>query len=37
VNTFLVTDVSIVFSALLFSVRGLEIFLRARRIMGAPR
>lgn len=29
----LITDVSICFSAMLFAVRGLEIFLRARRIM----
>lgn len=35
VNMLLVTDASIVFSALLFSVRGLEMFLRARRVMGA--
>ena len=34
INAALITDVSIVFTALLFSVRGLEIFLRARRIMG---
>ena len=33
VNAALLTDVSIVFTALLFSVRGLEIFLRARRLM----
>jgi len=33
VNAALLTDVSIVFTALLFSVRGLEIFLRARRMM----
>jgi hypothetical protein len=32
VNAALLTDIFIVFSALLFSVRGLEIFLRARRI-----
>jgi hypothetical protein len=30
----LITDISICFSALLFAVRGLEIFLRAQRIMG---
>jgi hypothetical protein len=29
------TDILIVFSALLFSVRGLEIFLRAQRLMQA--
>ncbi|HEX3756881.1 MAG TPA: hypothetical protein VHV26_17565 [Rhizomicrobium sp.] len=29
----LVTDASIVFSALLFAVRGLEMFLRARKVM----
>jgi Protein of unknown function (DUF1453) len=29
----LITDVSICFSAMLFAVRGLEIFLRAQRIM----
>ena len=29
----LLTDILIVFTALLFSVRGLEIFLRARRLM----
>jgi hypothetical protein len=33
INMLLVADVSIVFSALLFAVRGLEIFLRARAIM----
>jgi hypothetical protein len=33
INMLLVTDASIIFSALLFAVRGLEIFLRARRIM----
>ena len=32
-NAALLTDVSIVFTALLFSVRGLEIFLRARQLM----
>ena len=32
VNAALLTDIFIVFSALLFSVRGLEIFLRAQRI-----
>lgn len=31
----LITDASIVFSALLFAVRGLEMFLRARRVMAA--
>ncbi len=30
----LITDVSICFSAMLFAVRGLEIYLRAQRIMG---
>lgn len=35
VNAALLADVSIVFTALLFSVRGLEIFLRARRMMPA--
>jgi hypothetical protein len=34
-NVLTITDASIVFSALLFAVRGLEIFLRARRIMAA--
>ncbi len=34
VNAALLTDVFIVFTALLFAVQGLEIFLRARRIMG---
>jgi len=33
INMLLVTDASIIFSALLFAVRGLEIYLRARRIM----
>ncbi len=33
INMLLVTDASIVFSALLFAVRGLEIYLRARRVM----
>ena len=33
IDMLLVADLSIVFSALLFAVRGLEIFLRARRIM----
>lgn len=33
INVLLITDASILFSALLFSVRGLEIFLRARRVM----
>ena len=32
-NMLLVTDASIIFSALLFAVQGLEIYLRARRIM----
>ena len=32
INVLLITDASIVFSALLFSVRGLEIFLRARKV-----
>jgi hypothetical protein len=34
-NVLMLTDISIVFSALLFAVRGLEIFLRARRVMAA--
>jgi O-antigen/teichoic acid export membrane protein len=34
-NMVLITDASIVFSALLFAVRGLEMFLRARRVMAA--
>jgi hypothetical protein len=33
-NVILLTDASIVFSAMLFAVRGLEMFLRARRVMG---
>jgi hypothetical protein len=33
-NAVLITDVSICFSAMLFAVRGLEIFLRAQRIVG---
>jgi Protein of unknown function (DUF1453) len=33
INAALVTDVSIVFTASLFSVRGMEIYLRARRVM----
>src|SRR5579872_7261942 len=33
-NAVLITDISICFSAVLFAVRGLEIFLRAQRIMG---
>jgi hypothetical protein len=33
-NAVLITDISISFSAMLFAVRGLEIFLRAQRIMG---
>ena len=33
VNAALLTDIFIVFTALLFSVQGLEIFLRARRMM----
>lgn len=33
INVWLITDASILFSALLFAVRGLEIFLRARKIM----
>jgi hypothetical protein len=32
----MVTDISIVFSALLFSARGLEIYLRARKLLQAP-
>lgn len=35
VNAVLITDISICFSAMLFAVRGLEIFLRARQIMAA--
>lgn len=35
INAVLVSDVSIVFSAGLFALRGLEMFLRARRIMHA--
>jgi hypothetical protein len=35
VDVTLLADVSIVFSALLFSVRGLEIYLRAQRMMKA--
>jgi hypothetical protein len=34
INAVLITDISISFSAMLFAVRGLEIFLRAQRIMG---
>ena len=34
-NAVLITDVSICFSAMLFAVRGLEIYLRAQRIMAA--
>ena len=33
INAVLITDISICFSAMLFAVRGLEIFLRARRVM----
>ena len=33
-NAVLLTDISICFSAMLFAVSGLEIFLRAQRIMG---
>jgi hypothetical protein len=33
-NAVLITDVSICFSAMLFAVRGLEIYLRGQRIMG---
>jgi hypothetical protein len=33
-NAVLITDISICFSAMLFAVRGLEIYLRAQRIMG---
>jgi hypothetical protein len=33
VNAALLTDIFIVFTALLFSVQGLEIFLRARQVM----
>ena len=34
-NALLISDASIVFSALLFSVRSLEMYLRARRVMAA--
>lgn len=34
-NVGLVTDASIVFAGILFAVRGLEMFLRARRVMDA--
>lgn len=34
-NAVLIADISICFSAMLFAVRGLEIFLRARRVMAA--
>jgi hypothetical protein len=33
INVLLITDASIIFSAMLFAVRGLEIYIRARRIM----
>jgi hypothetical protein len=33
INALLITDASIVFSAVLFAVRGLEIYLRARKTM----
>jgi len=33
----LITDVSIVFSAVLFAMRSVEMFLRARRVMDAGR
>jgi Protein of unknown function (DUF1453) len=33
-NAVLIADISICFSAMLFAVRGLEIYLRAQRIMG---
>jgi hypothetical protein len=36
VNAALIADVSIVFAASLFSVRGLEIFLRARQMLKPP-
>jgi Protein of unknown function (DUF1453) len=32
----LITDISITFSALLFSARGLEIYLRAQKLLQAP-
>jgi hypothetical protein len=32
----MITDISIIFSALLFSARGLEIYLRARKLLQAP-
>ena len=35
INVALITDASIIFAACLFAVRGLEMFLRAKRIMGA--
>jgi hypothetical protein len=31
-----ITDISIIFSALLFSARGLEIYLRAQKLLQAP-
>ena len=34
ISAVLITDISICFSAMLFAVRGLEIYLRAQRIMG---
>ena len=36
INAALITDISIVFSAFLFSARGLEIYLRARKLLQAP-
>ena len=33
----LITDASIVFTAALFTVRGLEMYLRARRMMPPPK
>ena len=35
-NLVIVSDASILFSAFLFAARSVEMFLRARRVMGAP-
>jgi len=35
INMLLVADVSIVFSALLFALRSVEMYLRGRRVMAA--
>ena len=35
INAVLITDISICFSALLFAVRGLEVYLRARQVLAA--